>query len=79
MKRLLWIIPVVALGFGLAAIPADARNYPCSKGKGGVSHCKNGKFICKDGSVSQSKRTCRRQTPRAARPMRASGKPRATG
>jgi len=60
MKRLLRIIPAVVLGLGLAAVPADARNYPCSKGKGGVSHCKNGKFVCKDGSISQSKRTCSR-------------------
>jgi hypothetical protein len=38
---------------------ADAANTPCSGKKGGVSHCYNGKFICKDGSMSQSKKTCR--------------------
>lgn len=38
---------------------AHARNYPCSGKKGGVSHCQNGKFICKDGSVSGSKKVCK--------------------
>ncbi|HUG63310.1 MAG TPA: hypothetical protein VMP03_15800 [Methylomirabilota bacterium] len=36
-----------------------AANTPCSGKKGGVSHCHNGKFICKDGTMSQSKKTCR--------------------
>ncbi|MCP0913240.1 hypothetical protein NKV53_02475 [Legionella sp. 27cVA30] len=35
-----------------------ARNYPCSGSKGGVSHCQNGKFVCNDGSLSASKKTC---------------------
>ncbi len=37
---------------------ANARNYPCSKSMGGVSHCKDGKFVCKNGKISQSKKTC---------------------
>lgn len=37
-----------------------ARNYPCSGKKGGVSHCENGKFVCNDGSISKSKKTCTR-------------------
>ncbi|MFC4623089.1 hypothetical protein ACFO3A_12800 [Comamonas nitrativorans] len=44
--------------FGLMA-NADARNYPCSGKKGGVSHCQNGKFVCKDGTISASKQICR--------------------
>lgn len=39
--------------------PAEAKNYPCSKGKGGVSHCSSGgKFVCKDGTISRSKQKC---------------------
>jgi hypothetical protein len=35
-----------------------AQNTPCSGKKGGVSHCQDGKFVCTDGSISQSKYTC---------------------
>ncbi len=35
-----------------------AANTPCSGKKGGVSHCSAGKFICKDGSTSASKKVC---------------------
>jgi len=35
-------------------------NKPCSGKKGGVSHCSGAKFVCKDGSISASKRTCSR-------------------
>jgi len=35
-----------------------ARNYPCSGSKGGVSHCDGERFVCNDGSYSQSKKTC---------------------
>lgn len=38
---------------------AHARNYPCSGKKGGVSHCQGDKFVCKDGSISGSKKVCR--------------------
>ncbi len=33
---------------------------PCSGKKGGVSHCSGSKFVCQDGSISQSKKICRR-------------------
>ncbi|MFK4618998.1 hypothetical protein ABIF50_002275 [Bradyrhizobium diazoefficiens] len=39
---------------------AEARNTPCSGKKGGVSDCENGKFVCKNGTISQSKLTCSR-------------------
>ncbi|MGH2342708.1 hypothetical protein ACRC7T_14635 [Segnochrobactraceae bacterium EtOH-i3] len=42
----------------LGSLSAQAANTPCSGKKGGVSHCSNGKFVCKDGSVSQSKKIC---------------------
>lgn len=35
-----------------------AANTPCSGKKGGINHCENGRFICNDNSVSQSKKTC---------------------
>jgi hypothetical protein len=49
---------VVASVFIVLMLPAQAANTPCSGKKGGVSHCENGRFICNDGSVSQSKKTC---------------------
>lgn len=49
----------LALLITVSATAAHARNYPCSGKKGGVSHCQNGKFICKDGSVSGSKKVCK--------------------
>lgn len=40
---------------------AEARgNRPCSGKKGGVSHCSGGKFVCNNGSISRSTRTCSR-------------------
>jgi hypothetical protein len=37
---------------------AFATNYPCSGSKGGVDHCEGTTFICHDGSVSASKKSC---------------------
>lgn len=51
---------LAALAFSLATVPALARNTPCSGKKGGVSHCSGTKFVCKDGSISGSKKTCTR-------------------
>lgn len=52
MKRTILIIWAVMFA------TAHAANYPCSKGKGGVSHCNGQYFVCKDGTVSQSKKIC---------------------
>jgi hypothetical protein len=49
------LLLVAALAF---ALPAQARNTPCSGSKGGVSHCASGKFVCNDGSISGSKKIC---------------------
>lgn len=35
-----------------------SQNLPCSGKKGGISHCVGTKFICNDGSASQSKKIC---------------------
>jgi hypothetical protein len=37
---------------------ADAENTPCSGRKGGIAGCQGDTFICNDGSVSASKRSC---------------------
>lgn len=42
----------------LAAFHANAANYPCSGRKGGVAHCAGEQFVCNDGSISGSKRSC---------------------
>jgi hypothetical protein len=44
----------------IALIPATifAANTPCSGKKGGIDHCEGSRFICKDGSASQSARDC---------------------
>ncbi|WP_165525615.1 hypothetical protein [Psychrobacter pygoscelis] len=41
------------------AVQSNAQNTPCSGKMGGVSHCKDGKFVCKNGKISRSKKTCR--------------------
>mgnify|MGYP006272765185 CR=1 FL=1 len=41
-----------------SAANAHAQNTPCSGKKGGISHCSGSKFVCNDGSISQSKKTC---------------------
>ncbi|HWL06760.1 MAG TPA: hypothetical protein VNQ99_17790 [Xanthobacteraceae bacterium] len=47
---------IIALGLAGAA---EARNTPCSGKKGGVAYCtKDGKFMCKEGTTSASKRIC---------------------
>lgn len=42
-------------------VQADAvrGRQPCSGSKGGIAHCtSDGRFVCNDGSLSQSKRFC---------------------
>ena len=52
------IFAVLAIGLLVTSQAANARNSPCSGKKGGVSHCSGSKFVCKDGTISQSKRSC---------------------
>ena len=47
----------VLLLFGAASV-SHAANYPCSGRKGGVAHCAGESFVCNDGSISGSKRSC---------------------
>ncbi|TAV08414.1 hypothetical protein ELI39_04110 [Rhizobium ruizarguesonis] len=37
---------------------AFATNAPCSGKKGGIDHCQGSTFVCRDGSVSGSKKSC---------------------
>ena len=55
------LMVVLALSVIVVATSAEAGRgrQPCSGSKGGISHCtKSGKFVCNDGSVSQSKKVC---------------------
>ncbi len=60
----------------LALFPqmAMAANTPCSGSKGGISGCDGDLFLCNDGSISGSKRSClaymgKGATPSDARPQ----------
>jgi hypothetical protein len=48
------------------SLTAEAANYPCSGSKGGVAGCRGETFICNDGSVSASKKSCSASTAGAA-------------
>jgi hypothetical protein len=54
-----WAIGAVAL-LSIAALVAAPvlANTPCSGRKGGIDHCQGSTFICRDGSVSASKKSC---------------------
>lgn len=52
MLTALWV------GLALLSMPVQAANKPCSGRKGGVSHCQGDTFVCNDGSVSASKKSC---------------------
>jgi len=53
MKAIILFIPLL-----LIFNTSYAKNYPCSGKKGGVERCSQGKFVCKDGSISSSKQKC---------------------
>ncbi|MEZ4267524.1 MAG: hypothetical protein R3F39_14190 [Myxococcota bacterium] len=57
MRKLLVLMAVVATSWTSLA---HAANTPCSGKKGGIARCSSdGKFICKDGTISKSKKVCR--------------------
>ena len=53
MRTFLTALFIVAL-----ALPAIGANTPCSGKKGGIAGCQGDTFICNDGSVSASKKSC---------------------
>lgn len=57
MKMRILLLTVSVL-FNMQADAARGRQ-PCSGSKGGIAHCtSDGRFVCNDGSLSQSKRFC---------------------
>lgn len=52
---------VIAAMVLLLAGSAAATNTPCSGKKGGIERCQGDTFICVDGSVSASKKSCIRE------------------
>lgn len=56
-KFLISLLAIVILVASTNSMAGKGRK-PCSGKKGGVSHCSNGKFVCKDGSISKSKKIC---------------------
>lgn len=57
MRRIALALTILAL----AATPSlAAKREPCSGKKGGVDRCEAGKYVCKDGSKSASKKICER-------------------
>ncbi|MDO9571164.1 MAG: hypothetical protein Q7J58_17580 [Hydrogenophaga sp.] len=57
-KRVFFLAFAMVLGM-VQAQKSVAANTPCSGKKGGISHCTGDKFVCKDGTISASKKTCR--------------------
>lgn len=57
MKKLITLLAVSAL---LVSPVAHAKGKePCSGKKGGIASCTSGgKFMCKDGTISKSKKVC---------------------
>lgn len=54
MKLLITILAMLT-------VTAYAQNTPCSGKKGGVAACtKDGKFMCQNGTISQSKKVCQK-------------------
>lgn len=52
-----WRVLVVATAL-MHAASLQAANTPCSGRKGGIAGCRGDTFICNDGSVSASKKSC---------------------
>lgn len=52
---------LLAIVFAMLAVTTYAQNTPCSGKKGGVAACtKDGKFMCQNGTISQSKKVCQK-------------------
>lgn len=53
-------LALVAASMLVCALPAEARNTPCSGKKGGIKACQGDKFLCNNGTISASKSKCSR-------------------
>lgn len=56
------VIAAALVAIFLCVSPAGATNTPCSGKKGGIDHCQGSTFVCRDGSVSASKKSCTMET-----------------
>ena len=56
-NRFGWM-PVIAVLLALLSASAVAANTPCSGKKGGIDRCDGDLFLCNDGSISGSKKSC---------------------
>ncbi|PYY67105.1 hypothetical protein CRX42_28800 [Pseudomonas jessenii] len=55
--RYRWM-PICLLLFSVFSSAAWAGNTPCSGKKGGIDRCDGDLFLCNDGSISGSKKSC---------------------
>lgn len=50
---------IIILSLSFIGVAEAKGNKPCSGKKGGIKHCtSDGKFMCRDGTVSASKKKC---------------------
>lgn len=49
---------VIASALGFSTLEALAANTPCSGRRGGIAGCDGDLFLCNDGSISGSKKSC---------------------
>lgn len=53
-----WLIFII---YSSVSFTVQAQNTPCSGKKRGVSHCDGARFVCNDGSYSQSQKDCAKE------------------
>jgi hypothetical protein len=58
LRHSIGVVAAVTVLTALSDIRAEAANAPCSGMKGGIAGCRGETFLCDDGSVSASKRSC---------------------
>ena len=51
-------VVVACLAMLLMCGAGEARNTPCSQGKGGIKACQGTKYLCNNGTISASKYPC---------------------
>ncbi|MEG7361151.1 hypothetical protein [Pseudomonas citronellolis] len=52
------LLTLLAIALAALSFQAHAGNKPCSGSKGGIARCNGDLFLCNDGSISGSKRSC---------------------
>ena len=60
MRKVVTVV-FMLLSFCMTTEVMAKGNKPCSGKKGGIAKCtSDGKFMCKDGTISKSKKSCTR-------------------